>query len=904
MKCFSCGSAIAEASKYCPECGEAVPKNPDADETIAAPIPRSEPRPPSSQPRSSRISSSGSLAAGRFLPGALLLDRYRIVALLGQGGMGEVYRADDLTLGQQVALKFLPETFAREAAALDRFRNEVRLARQVSHPNVCRVYDIGECEGHVFLSMEYVDGEDLGSLARRIGRLPADKGLEVARKLCAGLAAVHEKGVLHRDLKPANVMLDSRGQVLLTDFGLAQVETTVKQGEARSGTPAYMAPEQLAGEEVTVRSDIYSLGVLLYELFTGKRPFEADTLGELLRLRTQTTPTSPSTLVRDLDPAVERVVLRCLDPDPARRPSSALAVASALPGGDPLAAALAAGETPSPQVVAAAGEGARLASRLALPLFAGCVVSLLLFSVLAIHNSAIESIRPEYSSDVLTQKARDILGELGYARAPEDEASGFYWKEGYLDFVTKGGKAPPRWDEILSGSPCPMGFWYRQSPEPMTTRLFGDSLLTPGVITRSQPPPIESGMAEVDLDAHGRLTSFSAVPPQRELAAAPARPVNWAPLFAAAGLDSTRFADAEPQWNSLAASDTRAAWTGKWPGTERPLRVEAAAWRGKPVYFSLTGEWSKPDRMADRQSSTASRVNDILTITLFLVLVGVSAWLARRNFVRARGDRHGAFRLATWVFYMDMGLWLLRGHFVATPDLVGVFVVATSTSLFSAALVWALYLALEPYIRRHWPQTIISWSRLLAGRVRDPIVGRDVLFGVALGLIWGLAFELRSLPAAHAVPTFRDTSFLEGTRSVLAAFAMQLSASVTGTLGFFFLMFLLRVLLRNKWLAGGAFTLIFVSLKLLNSSHPWLDGAAFFAIYAIAAVVIVRFGLVAIATGIFTANLLLNFPPTGNLSAWYFPVTPAVLGAMLALAAWSFHTSLGGQKLWDKELFE
>ena len=177
----------------------------------------------------------------RFLPGALLAARYRIVALLGRGGMGEVYRADDLTLSQQVALKFLPEAVAGNPDALARFRNEVRVARQVSHPNVCRMYDVGEVEGHVFLSMEYVDGEDLGSLLRRIGRLPADKALEIARRLCAGLAAAHEKGVLHRDLKPANVMLDGRGQVLLTDFGLAGLAGRIEGAEVRNGTPAYMA---------------------------------------------------------------------------------------------------------------------------------------------------------------------------------------------------------------------------------------------------------------------------------------------------------------------------------------------------------------------------------------------------------------------------------------------------------------------------------------------------------------------------------------------------------------------------------------------------------------------------------------------------------------------------------------
>jgi len=277
----------------------------------------------------SRVTSTSHEDEGRFVPGTLLGGRYRIIGLLGRGGMGEVYRATDLTLGHPVALKFLPEEAARNQRLLERFHGEVRVARLVSHPNVCRVYDIGEVEGMPFISMEYVDGEDLGSLLRRIGRLPADKALEIARKLCAGLAAAHDKGVLHRDLKPANIMLDGRGQVLITDFGLAALSGQIQAHEIRHGTPAYMAPEQLAGKEVTPASDIYSLGLVLYEIFAGKRAFEADTLDGLLKQEESSAPTSLVTLVKEIDPAIERVILRCLAPEPRQRPASALAVAAA-----------------------------------------------------------------------------------------------------------------------------------------------------------------------------------------------------------------------------------------------------------------------------------------------------------------------------------------------------------------------------------------------------------------------------------------------------------------------------------------------------------------------------------------------------------------------------------------------
>jgi len=327
------------------------------------------------------LSSSDAIGGGRFAPGQIIADRYRVVALAGRGGMGEVYRAEDLRLSQLVAIKFLPASLSRDAGALARFHSEVRIARQVSHPNVCRVFDIGDADGVPFLSMEYVDGEDLSSLIRRIGRLSPDKAIEIARQVCAGLAAAHERGVIHRDLKPANLMLDSSGKIRITDFGLAVIAASLEASDVKAGTPAYMSPEQLEGKDVTPRSDLYSLGLVLYEILTGKRAFNATSLPELIRQRESSVPASPSMIVRDLDPLIERVILRCLEKDPAQRPASALQVAAALPGGDPLAAALAAGETPSPDMVAAAGENSGLSPRIGL----AALTAVLLGAVLLIY---------------------------------------------------------------------------------------------------------------------------------------------------------------------------------------------------------------------------------------------------------------------------------------------------------------------------------------------------------------------------------------------------------------------------------------------------------------------------------------------------------------------------------------
>src|ERR1035438_42845 len=321
MSCPACGVEVPGAARFCPSCGSAVDSGSGPTLGPEHAVPGS-PRVVPSKRRSPQVdkisSSSDSFDGARFIPGTLLAERYRIVAMAGRGGMGEVYRAEDLKLSQTVALKFLPESIHQAGAALARFHREARIARQVSHRNVCRVFDIGEADGLPFLTMEYVDGEDLATLLRRIGRLPSDKAAEVARQICAGLAAAHEHDVIHRDLKPGNVMIDGRGHVRITDFGLAGVAGTFKPEEARAGTLAYMAPEQLAGQDASVQSDIYALGLVLYEVFTGKRAFEATTLADLRRAQEYASPTNPSLLVKDIDPIAERVILRCLDKDPAK----------------------------------------------------------------------------------------------------------------------------------------------------------------------------------------------------------------------------------------------------------------------------------------------------------------------------------------------------------------------------------------------------------------------------------------------------------------------------------------------------------------------------------------------------------------------------------------------------------
>ncbi|HEX7175774.1 MAG TPA: serine/threonine-protein kinase, partial [Pyrinomonadaceae bacterium] len=491
MKCPDCATPVADArSLSCPSCGASLA---ESEESFAPTRILEEPprpsgpsaaggedtptrlgAPPARAPSPSRTPSSrtsrtlsihdSSIDNSRFVAGTMLDERYRVVGLLGRGGMGEVYRADDLKLEQPVALKLLPEQLSVDGAALSRFHREVRIARQISHRNVCRIYDIGEAEGLHFISMEYVKGEELSSVLKRFGRLPADKALEIARQICAGLAAAHDAGVLHRDLKPANIMIDELGNVRVMDFGLAGLAEEFSGEHAIEGTPEYMSPEQFTGKELTVKSDIYSLGLVLYELFTGKKAFTANTLPELIRLRrSETMPEHLSMLVRDIDPVVERVIERCMASDPKDRPATALQVAAALPGGDPLQAALAAGETPSPEMVAASSTQGALRPAAAVALFAGALFALALCLYLSPPAMLHRRVPLEKSAIGVRERAGEMARKFGYAEVA-DTAFGYSIDGEYLEHIRETDKSLTRWDRLASGQPPALLYWYRQSP--------------------------------------------------------------------------------------------------------------------------------------------------------------------------------------------------------------------------------------------------------------------------------------------------------------------------------------------------------------------------------------------------------------------------------------------------------
>ncbi len=841
----------------------------------------------------------------------MLTERYRIVGLLGKGGMGEVYRADDLKLRQPVALKLLPEALADNPQRLERFHHEVRVARQVSHPNVCRVYDIGEADDRPFISMEFIDGEDLASVLRRMGRPSKDKALQVARQLCAGLGAAHDKGVLHRDLKPHNVMVDGRGRVRITDFGLAGFTEEFTGGEVRAGTPAYMAPEQLAGREVSVKSDLYSLGLVLFELFTGQKAFEGTTRELPDGSRSTLTPTSLSGLVDDIDPAVERVVLRCLEHEPSARPSSALAVAAALPGGDPLAAALEAGETPDPAMVAAAGGVGGMRPLAA----AACLVGILagMAASVLLSKPLYKQVPFERPPQALADRAGEVIKKLGHTDPVKDRAYAYTRDRRYLKHVEENDLSSTRWDRLGKLQPPAIYFWYRQSP-----RL----LIPPSIastVSLAQPPLTVSGMATVMLDPLGRLIQLNVVPPQRDDATTDAdskpSPTDWSLLFSEAQLDMDRFTLTEPIWTPSTFCDERAAWEGHYPDQpDVSLRIEAGAYRGAPTFFKTIGPWTKAYRMEEDPTPVGSRVVTIVLLSLFIVLLLASVLIARRNLRLRRGDRTGANRIALVCFAAGLLSWALSSTHVANLGAeFGRVIVATGMTLFVSGWVWLLYLALEPYVRRRWPQTLISWSRVLSGRLRDPLVGRDILIGglfaAALYLVDRLAeLALGWLGAPPPRPGWERLSELRGGRFLIGQLLDP--GFILSPLIHLFLLFVLMIVLRKQWLAAVAFVLLGAVLSAISapsSYHGAAIGVYLLAgglVMAMVLVVLLRFGLFALAVMFFFGMVTFFFPIPLDFSTWYVGASLLSLAVAVAVAGYGFHTALAGRSLFRDELLD
>jgi serine/threonine-protein kinase len=825
-------------------------------------------------------------STGRFPPGTILDDRYRIIGLVGRGGMGEVYRADDLRLGVPVALKFLPEELSRDGSRLELFHNEVRAARQVSHPNICRVYDIGGREGQLYLSMEFVDGEDLAASLRRFGRLPEDKALDIARQLCAGLMAAHERGVLHRDLKPANVMIDGEGRVRLMDFSLASIGVPEA---TRAGTPRYMAPEQLKGKPATEATDIFALGLVLYEIFTGRRAFTAKSTADLAVQQSLSVPPL-SEYVPAIDPTIERTVLKCLQHDPEERPQSAFAVAALLPGADLLAVAIAAGQTPSPEMVAAAGgKGAALTHAAGATWLGALVAMLFVCGWLSDRGSAPGQSLMKKPTAALTEIATQTRRLAVAGGSVNYDVAGYQYDREALRWYDANGGPARAWVDMAGGNLPAIRFWHRTSVVPI------DPLGDFGYVSLVDPPAIQPGDTVTELDTEGRLLSLLARPTNFSGGGAGAN-IDWAPLFTAAGLTFADFAPTAPRFVPPLYADRMFAWDG--PAPFRPqgrVHVDAAALGSSPAWFVVQGPWStgvplrESTMVADGMSAAASLVQ----VVLMVLMMGLAVMSVRAN----RADRRGALRIAALGFCVELLVWALTpAHSPEAPRELYRFFTGVAFACFFGVLFCAAYLGLEPYVRRYWPKALVAWTRLVSGRFTDPLVGRDVLIGVTCGLIMGsVTFLYQLVPLSMGWPSpsgwLPSMAPASGIGGALARPMYLVDFSILNGLFGTFIMAVLRHRMRWSWLAVAAWIAI-VGLLFDETAH--IDaGTVRFLLYnmvcsIVPALVLVRFGLLAFTTTCVANNFVTGAVFTVDPARAYFGacLLPAVALTALGLAGW------------------
>ncbi len=517
----------------------------------------------------------------------------------------------------------------------------------------------------------------------------------------------------------------------------------------------------------------------------------------------------------------------------------------------------------------------------------------------------------EKPPEALTERAKEILRSAGYAEAPVDSAVGFYEYNDFLRYVSEHDQSKSRWDNMEYG---PVVFWYRSSPRPLSARYFVSEAPIFGRVWTDDPPLEVSGMTLVQLTPRGHLVQMVVVPPQVEEPGAPPGPVDWGQLFAAAGLDATKWTSVAPQWTSPVFSDTRAAWTGVIPERpEIPVRIEAAAYRGKPVFFQLIGPMSRPERQQAYKPTGAERAAQGFGVFMLLLLLTGCATLARRNLRMGRGDRRGAFRLASAIFALWAVTWVLGAHHVADFYEFPLFVVALVAGIAGSFFTGMLYIAFEPYVRRRWPATLISWSRLLAGGFRDPLVGRDVLFGCLLSIVgicvvrfaWFVPLWLGQPPVQpYGGPTWQ----LLGARAILSDLANNAGGAILQALAALALLFLFRTLLRRDWAAAVAFVLF---TGVFATIAPLQTGGQFAVVlvprlilFGLTVYLVIRFGVLALAAARVFDVFLGSFPLTTQMSAWYADISLAGILLMGAIALYAFHTSLGGRPMFGASELE
>jgi serine/threonine-protein kinase len=580
---------------------------------------------------------------------------------------------------------------------------------------------------------------------------------------------------------------------------------------------------------------------------------------------------------------VERLLLRCLESDPNLRPRSAREVYEALPGGDRLAAALAAGETPSPRAVAAAGVEGALSPRVAWSIL-GAIAAMVAVILLVAQPWSVDRIAAmEIPPAALEARAIEIGKAIGIA-PQRFRVSGCFARHDYESWLGDQSRAGLRARSVRGFALVAMRV--RESPAPITPVGLQPLAL-------DDPPQTQPGEATIDVDMSGRLAGLQAVP-----RAGPPAAVDWQQVLALTGVAPSSVRPTPPLQTPPVYADTRVAWNAWYPtAPDVPVHIEAAAAAGRTVWLKIGGDWEK-----DKSRRNVIFAGPALTGVAMALLGGVIVLLlllAWNNYRKRRGDRAGAMRVASVIFVLEAITYqlLARHQLNAGHELVILTQTATA-SLFTAAMFAFIYLTLEPYVRRTWPERVISWSRLVGGNLRDPMVGRDILLGLAAGVAHAFVANCANLPAIvrgetlvpHIHP-WQVTSAAE----VLGVITNDVSGSALTGLLFVFVLVALTIVLRRRSWAVAALVLLQVAAFTAASRGkiPVLIG--FLVITAIYTVTVLRVGLLGIAALQFAFSLMFQLPLPGAPGSWLFPLGFIPLIALVVLTLWAFRTSLGGQ---------
>jgi serine/threonine-protein kinase len=400
----------------------------------------------------------------------------------------------------------------------------------------------------------------------------------------------------------------------------------------------------------------------------------------------------------------------------------------------------------------------------------------------------------------------------------------------------------------------------------------------------------------------GRLLHLEAVPPQKDAPENGTHAAPWESLFSAAGLTPSAYRSVPPEWTPLAWGDARAAWLGAVPAKpEISERIEAAAYRGRPIYFDVIYPWTFPDRSAPTTSTARERISIGILLVVFLALTISGLFVARRNIRLKRSDSRGAVRLGVCVFAAFAAIWLLGAHHIASMDEFDSILIAASWALLITSLAVLLYLALEPYVRRRDPHTLISWTRLLSGQWRDHLVGRDLLIGTCYGVLLAILeisdnLLLPLFGKPRPVPNGLDFNILLGVRPAVSALLFYILAFLMYALLVFFALFLLRLIFKHDWLA--AIIVVMLATGTNNGGEFPVVTYLYLALIWISIVLVLKkVGLLALVAGLVVQNVLMNFPLTSHFSRWYANAGLAGIIVVAALAVYGFFTGLAGRPL-------